>query len=85
MCVGSDCRKELDNLLRTLGLTGTRLATTKTGYGTADREKGSDVRDEDSLVLSLLSHIDPCTFGDCEDMRRILIATLAAILVDNSI
>lgn len=47
--------------------------------------RGNDVRDEDTLVLSLFSHIDPCTLGDGEDMGRILIATLASILVNDGI
>ena len=39
------------------------------------------VRDEDTLVLSLLTHVHPRAFGDCEYVGWILIATLASILV----
>ena len=41
----------------------------------------ADVRNEDALVLSLLAHIDPCTLGNGEDVRGILVAALAAVLM----
>ena len=37
--------------------------------------------DEDTLVLSLLTHVHPRAFGDCEYVGWILIATLASVLV----
>ena len=44
-----------------------------------------DVRDEDTLVLSLLTHVNPCAFCNGKDVRRILVAAFGAILLDNGI
>ena len=44
-----------------------------------------DVRDEDTLVLSLLAHIHPRTFSDREDVGRVLITALPPILVYDGI
>ena len=40
-----------------------------------------DVRDEDTLVLAFLAHVHPCALGDGEYVRRVLITTLAAVLM----
>ena len=43
------------------------------------------IRDQDTLVLAFFTHVDPCTFRDCEDMGRVLISTFTSVLVNDRI
>lgn len=45
----------------------------------------SCLRDEDTLILPFLAHIDPCSLGNGEDMGRILVSPFASILMYNCI
>lgn len=42
-------------------------------------------RNEDTLVFTLVAHIDPRTFCNSKYMGRVLIAALASILLDYSV
>lgn len=48
------------------------------------RMKGTveDLRDEDTLVLPFLTHVNPCAFCDREYVRRVLILAFATVLLD---
>lgn len=41
--------------------------------------------DEDRLVLALVAHVDPCALGDGEDVGRVLVATFAAVGLDDGV
>lgn len=43
------------------------------------------IRDQDTLVLAFLAHVDPCSLSNREYMGRVLIPPLATILVDDGI
>ena len=43
------------------------------------------VRDQDALVLSFFAHVNPRSFGYGVDMGRVLIATLASVLMYNCV
>jgi len=44
-----------------------------------------DARNQDTLVLPLVTHINPCTFCDCKNVRLVVIPSSVAILLDNGI
>ena len=79
---GNSC-KVLNNLFGTFRLSSSRLATKL--LSASEWISTHDIRDEDALILSLVPHINPCSFCYCKDMRWIFVPTLIAILLYNCI
>jgi hypothetical protein len=52
--------------------------------GAAARQR-AHVRDEDALVLALLAHAHPCALGNGEDVRRVSVPPLAAVLLHDRV
>ena len=44
-----------------------------------------NARNQDTLILPLIAHIDPRTLRDCKNVRRVVISSFVAVLLDNSI
>lgn len=41
--------------------------------------------DEDGLVLAFVAHVDPCAFGDGEDVWWVLVPTFSAVGLDDGV
>jgi hypothetical protein len=45
----------------------------------------SDARNQDTLILSFIAHVNPCTFRNRKYVWWIIIPALVAILLDNDV
>ncbi len=79
------CREILNHFLGALRLTGTRFTTTKILLAFCLKRNAKNLRNEDTLILAFFTHTHPCAFCNCENVRGILIASFAAVLVDYSV
>jgi hypothetical protein len=83
MCISCNGSEVLDDLLGTLGLPCTGLTAGDPLDDGSTLEE--DIRDEDTLVLLLFTHVNPSTFCNSKYMRGILITSLPSILLNNCV
>lgn len=84
MNISGNSSKVLDDFLRALRFSSTGFASVVLSVQRRDWSK-KNVRDKNALILAFFAHINPSTLCNCKYVRRVLISSLATILLNNRI